>query len=110
MSGPRRWIWGVGLTPGPAPPSDVERLSDEFSRVIRHWLDPWELAAAVAENRNIAARGQSHCATHDYCDANMAMEEAFVTVMGYLPDATRHGSDGPLWDAAWVLSKQREFK
>lgn len=52
--------------------------------------------------------GDRCCASHDYCDANMPMAEAFEDVLGYEPDGGDEG-DCALWNDAWDLSKRVGF-
>ena len=101
----KRWSW-TGAPPQSGSTSDVERLSDEFSRVIRDWLEPWELSEVRKRNRVFARQGLSFCATQEFCDANQAMIDAFEFVLG------RSGTDdddSELWTEAWNLSQYREF-
>jgi len=106
----RRWTWtgapSLGAPAQSGSTSDVERLSDEFSRVIRDWLEPWELSEVRKRNRVFARQGLSYYATHEFCDANQAMSDALLTVLGrdYVGD-----DDNDLVNAARALSKAREF-
>ncbi len=98
-----------------------EAVAAQFCAVLREWLTPEQLAEAVRLN---AERNDGSCATHDYCDANMAMDEAFARCGG--PRATDTGRDLEegedrqlacmsdeclaVWEAAWSLAKQAGFK
>ena len=79
---------------------DVAAVSREFADVLREWLTPQEWAKMAERNRSPDYQG-GICASHDFCDANMAMVEAFETVMGreFNGDATE--ADFALWNAAW---------
>ena len=83
----------------------TQRLADDFSRIIRDWLTSEELAEVLLRNRN---REPGVCATHDFCDANVAMEEAFTTVLNrdFNPASI---ADVTLWSAAAELAKVSEF-
>ena len=45
------------------------------------------------------------CATHDFCDANMAMAQAFKDVTGRDADGD-NGGDATLWNDAWELARK----
>lgn len=49
-------------------------LSSEFSRILREWLSPDELAEI--NQRNSTSEYSGCCASHDFCDPNQAMVEA----------------------------------
>lgn len=49
-------------------------LSSEFSRILREWLSPDELAEI--NRRNSTPEYSGCCASHDFCDPNQAMVEA----------------------------------
>jgi len=81
-------------------------LQDEFDTVLREWLKPEEYHAVMMENHR--RNDGRTCASHDYCDANMAMDAAFQRVgLGHLVDPEQYGDDGmsqdasDLWNAAW---------
>ena len=85
----------------------VEDLAREFSERLKQTLSAEELNELVLRNR--IETTPNICHSHDFCDANMLLHEVFI----------RHGMDiadeggrerwGELWDAAWNLSKSREF-
>lgn len=77
---------------------------------------------------NVQHKGDGICASHDYCDANMPMAEAFETVMGYAPmtlpnpdggervfcsdvdtpeSEASQEADCALWNRAWAIAKDR---
>lgn len=84
----------------------IRRLSETFSRIVRD-----ELAEDLTEivRRNRLTEYEHSCATHDYCDANMLMHDAFVEVQGHDLDASS-AMDTHLWNDAWLRSAQREFR
>ena len=99
-----------------------ERIADAFADVLRDWLtaDQW----AEMQARNVVY-SDGVCASHDFCDANMAMAEAFETVTGREPafgyDTLADGSpvdpaaaiqadaDCDTWNAAWAIAKPRHL-
>ena len=82
-----------------------DRLAREFARVLSEWLTSGELIAVNARNRTYPP---SCCASHDFCDANMAMLEAWLVACGREPDPENQ-SDADLWGAAWDIAKAAQF-
>ena len=80
------------------------KLSTEFARIIRSWHTAEQLAAIDAENK----AHPEDCASHNYCDANEAMLEAFPNVMGREHDAASQ-SDTDAINTAWDAAKKRGF-
>ena len=85
-------------------------LAKCFSVVLRQWLtdsDIYEINAANAASGYDA----STCATHDYCDANMAMLEAVSNATG-IPVDDIDVSDARFCDRsneAWAIAKRADF-
>lgn len=94
--------------PMDVPGDIVSVLASEFAKVIREWLSQEELNEALARN---ARYSPSVDAVHDFCDANMAMEEAFQNLG--LPAPGDVGDEcaaaGLLWHAAWVCAKNVRY-
>jgi hypothetical protein len=95
----------------------VTELADGFIAVIQSWLDEDELRMVRHRNRRQVAETGHGCATHDFCDANMAMHEAWVKLTGQNPldfqDEEAGGMDQvttTLWNRAWDLAIRLEFK
>jgi hypothetical protein len=102
--------------------STQERIADAFAAVLRDWLtaDQW----SEMQSRNVGY-SEGVCASHDFCDANMAMAEAFETVTGREPaggydtladgspvdpaEEARAEADCVLWSAAWAIAKPRHL-
>jgi hypothetical protein len=101
-------------------------LAKAFATVLGDWLTANQWAEMRAANVN--HRDDGVCASHNYCDSNMAMAEAFKSVTGREPsasfethydaDAGQHVADDPaeeaqcladsaLWNAAWDIAKPR---
>lgn len=94
----------------------INQLSDEFSRLIVEAFTADQLAETIAKNHTAEYAGL--CATHDYCDANMVMDEAFINIIGrdYIffddehPETEEQNKqDVALENAAWGLSKSKDF-
>jgi hypothetical protein len=92
-----------------------EALAVEFTKVLREWLSPEQMNEAIEENRIRRSQGDDRtCATHDYCDANMAMSEAAERLK--LPQWTEYSDGDPIRDAqmdleneAWSFAKSKDF-
>lgn len=97
--------------------NQIRLLAEAFKRRMLEELGPEKLAIAVSVNQALRKAGRPNvCATHDFCDANMPMHEAFQEAMGYDPldandetDGGMNQSDTLLWGAAWELAKIEEF-
>ena len=79
------------------------QIANRFSALIREWLTATELAYVVATN----ACNPDYCATHDYCDPNEAMIQAFAEVVGRDLDPI---ADEAAINAAWAAARAAEFQ
>ena len=84
----------------------THKLAIEFGRVLHSWLDVQEMVEII--NRNREQRDDNICHTHDFCDANMAMEEAFQNVLGR-GAVVASWEDNLLWNESWSLAKRYNF-
>ena len=84
----------------------THRLADEYSRIIRDWLRPQELAEVLRRNKNLEPGA---CATHDFCDANVAMEDAFTIVLNHDFNPASIG-DVTLWSSCRKLGMGAAWK
>jgi hypothetical protein len=93
--------------------SDVTSLAGAFVAVLKEWLtqDEW----AEMRTRNGRSDYSNCCASHDFCDANMAMSAAFGRAFHREPaiydraDGSE-GDDVPLWNAAWAEAAVRHLR
>lgn len=85
----------------------TEALSAEFSRLVIQYLTPQTLDEVNAKNLTEDYNGC--CATHDYADANMIMDEAFASLMGKEMDL-QNVDEVRLWNEAWTLSRKNKFQ
>jgi hypothetical protein len=91
-------------TKTPPLPADLARA---FTRRLARQLSPWQIQRVRARNRR-----ETHpftCHSHDFCDANDVMAAAFRTLTGRTVN-TQTGADRALWNAAWALARQSEFR
>lgn len=89
-------------------------LGEAFARILLHQLGESEKAEMRARNAQQTDPGICH--SHDYCDANMAMYQAFEEVMGrdLLPShdigtVGMSDEDAALVNAAWDYAKVRHL-
>lgn len=81
-------------------------LARAFARRVREELSP-HLLEIVRRNRTPEYKGC--CATHDFCDANMLMLDAWSEITGEDPDAWDGDEDMGVVNAAWDLARESEF-
>lgn len=84
----------------------VTAVAEAFAEVMKQWLSKEEFAAMKRLNETDPeyAPGGA-CASHNYCDANMAMDAAMKQVLGdgyRIDDETLH----PIWNDAWSLARK----
>ena len=80
------------------------KLAIEFSRLLGKELGEL-MDDVIAENR----AQPEYCSSHDYCDANMIMAEAFENTYGRFPIIEPMGGDMDLMNEAWDKAKQSDF-
>lgn len=83
------------------------RLARKFAALLRRDIGAKKLAEV---NRRNARKGRHPgvCHSHDFCDANETMAEAFAEVAGRQPDV-QDDADCAQWGRAWNLAKARRF-
>lgn len=83
----------------------VDRLASRFSAIVRR-----DLADVLGEvNARNAQRNDSTCATHDFCDANMLMDEAFTELFGHSMADELNDRVFAVVNAAWAKAKASGF-
>ena len=83
----------------------ITAIAEAFGEVMRQWLLPAEFAAMKHKNETDPTYAGGACASHDYCDANMAMMPAFKDVIGHDPDGDSE-ADAAIWNEAWTLARK----
>ncbi len=80
----------------------VAKVATEFVSVLKRWLSTKDFAAMKAIN----AEDPSGlcCASHDYCDANMAMDEAINTANN--GNMISDDDANTLWNDAWAKARK----
>lgn len=87
---------------------DKIRLAREFGSKVQEELSRADFRAVLELNRNDSAA----CHTHDFCDANMLMLDAFKVTFEREPaflTNPQEAADLALWNDAWQIAKAAEF-
>lgn len=71
------------------------QAAQRFDAVLREWLTPAEYAEVL--RRNGTPEYSDCCASHDFCDANMAMLDALGAGLA---------ADDAMWCAAWNVWRE----
>lgn len=84
----------------------MNTLAIEFSKILHEWLgqdviDKINILNKKEESENI-------CHSHDFCDANEALNEAFLSLFGR-DIVIQSEEDTRLCNEAWNLAKANEF-
>ena len=84
------------------PLASPQTVGDEFVAILTDWLTDYEMD--LIRNYNATPTYAHSCASHDFCDANMAMLTAFevITECDYDLDNQAHVD---LFNAAWDYAK-----
>jgi hypothetical protein len=97
-------------------PKDVKQLASKFSQVLNEWLTPEEMSE-VRQRNDAEPKDSGICHSYDFCDANMAMFEAFEKVLNRKPrivdeEASEEDRewDTNLWSEAWTLAMKSGFE
>lgn len=85
----------------------VVDLAREFARLLLVAVGLQDLREVDARNR--AEPSPNVCHSHDFCDANVFMDEAHDTVLGWSVAARLPAADTALWDLAWEYAKLAGF-
>lgn len=85
----------------------IDAAATRFREVIVDWLGHETCGEVDTRNKSYP---ESVCATHDFCDANMAMFEA-LTDLGHevFNDEGLSEDVTDLWNAAWTRAKEKGF-
>jgi len=86
----------------------IDELADSFAELLREQLSPADFAEMKRRNEKDPAYAGSSCASHDFCDANEVMAEAWEEVVGP-PINSDDEAETRLWAAAWERARQRHI-
>lgn len=91
--------------------STVEQIARRFSQLLTAYIGDAKVRVAI--NRNKLESYEDCCASHDFCDANMVMLEAFNQLSVKPPTDSTAGPEQDeavrLWGAAWDLARENKF-
>lgn len=82
----------------------AERIAQQFTTMLFTDLGTRTMREVIS--RNNADGDDTVCHSHDFCDANMVMFDAFVEESGREPDVGLE-DDAALCNEAWRLAKLR---
>jgi len=83
------------------------RLAKLFSEKVQIDLTARQVREMIYRNK-CEPEGSNVCHSHDFCDANMPMAEAFKEATGREP-MLNVDSHNKLWTAAWDIAKAADF-
>lgn len=81
-----------------------EVIGNRFALILNSWLTPEQLESVKSENAK--NKTTLNCASHNFCDANMAMVEAFEFFQEALPDDDGDQAQFDLWNKSWDYAKK----
>lgn len=97
---------------------EIEPLARKFAEIVLRDVGKENHVELFIKTRAINQANEEHCATHDYCDANMSMAEAWEELTGAEPfddmgsddanEAARIAETNAM-NTAWALAKQNLF-
>jgi hypothetical protein len=86
--------------------TQIETIAKEFGKNLVECLDDHEMQSII--QLNTTTDYSDCCATHNYCDANMPMDEAFTKVVGREIDLQSQ-EDILIWNMAWKHARDNDF-
>lgn len=85
----------------------AENIAAAFVKLLREALTEEQWISMRAKNATPDYAGDV-CASHDYCDANDPMADAFESVVGRPVDGD-NAADCRLWGEAWAIAKASDL-
>lgn len=83
------------------PKTVAKRLGLEFTKLLIEEIGRDNVETAREENGSGVC--PLSCYTHEFCDANVVMSNAFLNILGHDVDAENQ-DDVDLWNASWEKS------
>jgi len=84
----------------------AQQIAVEFSKLLRADFNEERMQEIIS--KNATPEYKDACASHDYCDANEVMAEAFEKITGKAV-SIQNQADCKLWGKAWDISKETKF-
>ena len=98
----RQEIEKAQQTPTPAATPSARLLRHAFVGLLFEQLGAETMAQIMVRNARYRANGETHyCASHEFCDANVTMAEAFEMIVGREMNFESE-DDLALWNGAWA--------
>lgn len=79
-----------------------ECIAFQFATILKQWLLPSEVE--LMKKRNQIEKRENVCHSHDFCDANVAMEEAMEVFR-----TSSEKDESNLWNDSWKIATQKFF-
>jgi len=87
---------------------NILKVAKQFSIVLNQWI-PEKLYEVNLRNKEQSYIEHNCCATHDFCDPNQAIIDAFSVVFGREP-SVKNQKDNMIINNAWLIAKTAGFK
>jgi len=84
------------------------KMARAFSAALKICLTADEMTEVRRLNQLPEYPCPAICASHNFCDANEVMDEAFTAIMGHEID-TRSHEQRMMWNNAWIIARQSGF-
>lgn len=82
-------------------------LAKEFSRLIREKLKPADMGKVIALSKS--GDYTTACPTHEFCDANQVMMDAFENLAGRPYSFDDDSTDHEITEQAWTIAREHDF-
>lgn len=82
-------------------------LAKEFSRLIREKLKPADMGKVIALSKS--GDYTTACPTHEFCDANQVMMDAFENLAGRPYSFDDDSTDHEITEQAWTIARENDF-
>jgi hypothetical protein len=88
--------------------TNILKVAKQFSIILNQWI-PEKLFEVNLRNKEQSYIDHGCCATHDFCDPNQAIIDAFKFVFGKDP-SVKNQKDNMIINNAWTIAKTANFK
>ncbi len=88
--------------------SHLQAIAALFSSILKSWLTTEQIEEINALNSSEEYKTNGHCATHEYCDPNVAMDSAYFAITGQEIDL-QIATDVEQCSKAWNIAKENNF-
>ncbi len=88
--------------------SNTEKLAREFARLLKIEVGEDDFNTIAKQTEKYKTAGVDTCVSHDFCDSNMLMNDAFNNLYGEDINPI-NALDLQLVNEAWELAKEQNF-